>query len=177
MLEKQQGEPPPGSVQILRLPEALGATYEVGALVLRPFGVDKRDLDVDFNQPSRPALVTDILECCATAENDPGPIAICFGTCRLVAGSNVCCESLALVALSKHRSGCVVSIRHAAKPLRWMSQSKTSSKWKTTRQTRWRLTAMGRSSGYEDRTGPINFNGAGRNSKTSKRLLRRWCKR
>lgn len=41
--------------------------------MLRPFGIDERDLEVDFSQPSGPALVTDILECCATVTNGKAP--------------------------------------------------------------------------------------------------------
>lgn len=73
MLEKREDGAPAGGVQILRLPEALEATYEVGALIFRPFGVDEGDLNVDLNQGCRPALVTDILECCAKAGNGSKP--------------------------------------------------------------------------------------------------------
>jgi hypothetical protein len=55
-----------GGVQTVHFPEAVEATYAIDKLMLRPFGINKRDLEVDFNQPFRPALVTDILECCTT---------------------------------------------------------------------------------------------------------------
>jgi hypothetical protein len=73
VLEKREADTPAGGVQILRLRGALEATYEVGSVMLRPFGVDERDLYVDFKQPCRPALVTDIVECCATATNGSRP--------------------------------------------------------------------------------------------------------
>jgi len=46
------------------LPESVRAGHSVGGLALRPFGLYESDLEVDFNQPLRPFLVTDILECC-----------------------------------------------------------------------------------------------------------------
>jgi hypothetical protein len=46
------------------LPESSRAGYAIGDLALRPFGYYESDLKVDFNQPLRPFLVTDILECC-----------------------------------------------------------------------------------------------------------------
>lgn len=46
------------------LPESVTAGRSVGDLRLRPFGLYESDLNVDFNQPLRPFLVTDILECC-----------------------------------------------------------------------------------------------------------------
>jgi hypothetical protein len=44
------------------LPESSGAGHS-NDLALRPFGYYESDLKVDFNQPLRPFLVTDILEC------------------------------------------------------------------------------------------------------------------
>ena len=46
------------------LPEWSKAGYAIGDLALRPFGYYESDMKVDFNQPLRPFLVTDILECC-----------------------------------------------------------------------------------------------------------------
>ena len=46
------------------LPESVRAGHSISALALRPFGLYESDLQVDFNQPLRPFLVTDILECC-----------------------------------------------------------------------------------------------------------------
>ena len=69
MLEKRHSNTSFGGVHIVQLPTALEATFAIGKLMLRPFGIDEPDLAVDFSQPSRPALVTDILECCATAAN------------------------------------------------------------------------------------------------------------
>lgn len=44
------------------LPESSGAGH-ANDLALRPFGYYENDLKVDFNQPLRPFLITDILEC------------------------------------------------------------------------------------------------------------------
>jgi hypothetical protein len=69
VLEKRHSNTSFGGVHIVQVPTPLEATYAIGKLMLRPFGIDEPDLEVDFSQPSRPALVTDILECCATATN------------------------------------------------------------------------------------------------------------
>ena len=56
-----------GDVQTVQFPEAAEATYAIDKLMLRRFGINSRDLEVDFSQSFRPTLVTDILECCTTA--------------------------------------------------------------------------------------------------------------
>jgi hypothetical protein len=58
-----------GGVHIVQLPKALEATYAIDKLMLRPFGIDEPDLEVDFSQPSRPALVTELLACCTSGTN------------------------------------------------------------------------------------------------------------
>src|SRR5687768_18261729 len=47
----------------LPISESSRAGYAID-LALRPFGYYESDMKVDFNQPLRPFLVTDILECC-----------------------------------------------------------------------------------------------------------------
>jgi hypothetical protein len=69
VLEKRYSNTSFGGVQIVQLPKALEATYAIDKLMLRPFGIDEPDLEVDFSQSSRPALVTDLLECCVRAPN------------------------------------------------------------------------------------------------------------
>lgn len=69
MLEKRHSNTSFGGVHIVQLPKALEATYGIDKLMLRPFGIDEPDLEVDFSQSSRPALVTDLLECCVRAPN------------------------------------------------------------------------------------------------------------
>jgi hypothetical protein len=58
------------------LPESVKAGHSNSDLALRPFGLYESDLNVDFNQPLRPFLVTDILECCTRevrgGEVEPG---------------------------------------------------------------------------------------------------------
>ena len=66
MLEKQHSSPSFGGVHTVQLSPGLEATYAIDTLMLRPFGINERDLELDFSQPSRPELVTDILECCTT---------------------------------------------------------------------------------------------------------------
>ena len=62
-----------GDVQTVQFPEAAEATYAIEKLMLRPFGINRRDLEVDFSQSFRPALVTDILECCTTSASGKSP--------------------------------------------------------------------------------------------------------
>ena len=64
---------PFGDAQTVRFPKAAGATYAIEKLMLRPFGINRRDLEVDFSQSFRPAVVTDILECCTTTANGKSP--------------------------------------------------------------------------------------------------------
>lgn len=73
MLEKRHSSTSFGGVHTVQLTKALEATYAIDTLMLRPFGIDERDLEVDFSQHSRPALVTDILERCATVANGKSP--------------------------------------------------------------------------------------------------------
>jgi hypothetical protein len=61
------------TIRAVQLPKALQAANAIDGLTFRPFGIAENDLDVDFSQPSLPALVTDILECCATAGNGKCP--------------------------------------------------------------------------------------------------------
>src|SRR4029434_4971577 len=51
------------------LPEGNGGGYRNEDLALRPFGYYESDLNVDFNEPRRPFLVTEVLECCTRAVN------------------------------------------------------------------------------------------------------------
>jgi hypothetical protein len=46
-----------------RIPEN-GGGYATDDLALRPFGYYESDLNVDFHEPRRPFLVTELLECC-----------------------------------------------------------------------------------------------------------------
>ncbi|HWP52951.1 MAG TPA: hypothetical protein VN476_02400 [Pyrinomonadaceae bacterium] len=61
------------TIQTVQLPKALQAAYAIDGLTFRPFGIAENDLDVDFSQPSLPALVTDVLECCGTAGDGKCP--------------------------------------------------------------------------------------------------------
>ncbi len=69
MLEKRYSSSSFGGVHTVEVPKALEATYAIGKLMLRPFGIDESDLEVDFSRPPGPALVTDILECCTTVRD------------------------------------------------------------------------------------------------------------
>lgn len=58
---------------MIQLSPAFAAAYAAETLAFRPFGIAAADLEVDFRRPSRPALVTDILECCAMAGSGKVP--------------------------------------------------------------------------------------------------------
>lgn len=73
MLEQRQISSSSGGVHTVQVPKALEAVYAIGELVLRPFGIDERDLEIDFGQPSGAALVTDILAGCATISDGGAP--------------------------------------------------------------------------------------------------------
>lgn len=49
------------------------ATSAADGLLLWPFGLYRDDLDVDFDQCSRPRLVTQILRCCTTGTDGEAP--------------------------------------------------------------------------------------------------------
>ena len=50
-------------------PRLAGSPRDGGALRLRPFGVDERDLSVDFAATARPLLVTEVLELCTESDD------------------------------------------------------------------------------------------------------------
>ena len=80
-------------VRTVQLPKALQAAYAIDGLTFRPFGIAENDLEVDFSQPSLPALVTDILECCATAGNGKCLDSNLLGSCRRAHASSGFCGS------------------------------------------------------------------------------------
>src|SRR5215207_4134617 len=54
-------------------PRLAGGPSGGGALRLRPFGVDERDLSVDFAATARPLLVTEILALCTESDDRAAP--------------------------------------------------------------------------------------------------------
>jgi len=81
----------------------------VNGLSLRPFGLFRSDLEIDFDQYSRPHLVTQILQCCTTSEYGelPDPDFLW----DLTSGKRI--ECLAMIATSKDSSGLAVHLRCA----------------------------------------------------------------
>ncbi len=57
------------------IPPSLCAKYgeDVGGLALRPFGLREKDIDIDFQHPHRPILITQLLHCCLERQNPPPP--------------------------------------------------------------------------------------------------------
>src|SRR5918911_1630571 len=52
-----------------RLPGGISGEAGINGISLRPFGLFRSDLDIDFDQNSRPRLVTQILQCCTTGKD------------------------------------------------------------------------------------------------------------
>jgi hypothetical protein len=52
-----------------RVPNNLEEKYSTNGLLLRQFGILKDDLNIDFNQNTRPYLVTQLLQCCTRDNN------------------------------------------------------------------------------------------------------------
>jgi hypothetical protein len=50
------------------LPEAIRARRAVEDLAIRPFGICEGDLNIDFNQPNRPLLITELLYLCTVGK-------------------------------------------------------------------------------------------------------------
>ncbi len=55
------------------VPGSIGTRYSVKELSLRPFGLFKEDLEIDFNEKRRPCLITGILACCTRDRNKGTP--------------------------------------------------------------------------------------------------------
>ena len=56
-----------------RLPAGARTASTTDGLLLRPFGLFRDDLEIDFDQRSRPRLVTQVLRCCMTGRDDEVP--------------------------------------------------------------------------------------------------------
>jgi hypothetical protein len=95
-----------------RLPEgaqtALARTVPaVDGLLLRPFGLFREDLEIDFGQHSRPRLVTQILRCCTTGGDGELPGEDFFWD--LSSGKRI--ECLVAIAALGGPSGLTVRLR------------------------------------------------------------------
>ena len=84
-----------------RVPDEAQEEYSYNGLWLRPFGLFKQDLDVDFNQKIRPYLVTQILQCCTESKNEETPDQSFFW--NLEVGKRIECL-LTIAALSSDLS-------------------------------------------------------------------------
>ncbi len=60
-----------------QIPDGLMDKYHVPDLLLRPFGTVEEDLEIDFDEKTRPSLVTQILVCC-TADQKGGSLSQAF---------------------------------------------------------------------------------------------------
>ena len=88
-----------------RLPT--NAQAAIDGLLLRPFGLFREDLEIDFDQYSRPRLVTQILHCCTTSLNGEVPDQAFFWS--LSCGKRI--ECLVTIATLGEPSGLTVRLR------------------------------------------------------------------
>ncbi len=82
------------------VPDNLRAKYSINGLFLRPFGVFKRDIEIDFKQKARPYPVTEILQCCTRDKNGKTPKQNFFWD--LTAGKRI--ECLLTIVMSGYSS-------------------------------------------------------------------------
>lgn len=90
-----------------RLPAGARTAPAVDDLLLRPFGLFRDDLEIDFNQYSRPRLVTQVLRCCTTGPDGEVPDQDLFWD--LSSGKRT--ECLAAIATLGDPSGLTVRLR------------------------------------------------------------------
>jgi hypothetical protein len=84
-----------------RISDGTREEYSYTGLWLRPFGLFKQDLDVDFNQKIHPYLVTQILQCCTESKNEETPDQSFFWNLKV--GKRIECL-LTIAALSSDLS-------------------------------------------------------------------------
>jgi hypothetical protein len=90
-----------------RLPASVQTAPAIDGLLLRPFGLLRDDLEIDFNQYSRPRLVTQILRCCTTSKDGEVPDQAFFWS--LSSGKRI--ECLVAIATLGDPSGLTVRLR------------------------------------------------------------------
>src|SRR5215210_1243567 len=90
-----------------QLPASVQTASVIDGLLLRPFGLLRDDLEIDFNQYSRPRLVTQILRCCTTSKDGEVPDQAFFWS--LSSGKRI--ECLVAIATLGDPSGLTVRLR------------------------------------------------------------------
>ena len=90
-----------------RISEAIKRQFSVGDLSLRRFGVLGQDREVNFNQPLRPYLEVEILECCTCDGNNITPTRDFFWSLEL--GTRI--ECLLAIATIPDRSEFTIPLR------------------------------------------------------------------
>jgi hypothetical protein len=90
-----------------RLPAGVQTAPAISGLLLRPFGLFREDLEVDFDQYSRPRLVTQILRCCTTSRDGEVPDQDFFWS--LSSGKRI--ECLVAIATLGDPAGLTVRLR------------------------------------------------------------------
>lgn len=87
--------------------EAIKRQFSLGDLSLRRFGVLGEDLEVNFNQPLRPDLEVEILECCTCNSNNITPARDFFWSLEL--GTRI--ECLLAISTIPDRSEFTIPLR------------------------------------------------------------------
>ncbi len=90
-----------------QLPASAQTVPAIDGLLLRPFGLFRDDLEIDFDQYSRPRLVTQILQCCTTSRGGEAPDQAFFWS--LSSGKRI--ECLAAIATLGDTSGLTIRLR------------------------------------------------------------------
>jgi hypothetical protein len=90
-----------------RLPASINGASGINGLWLRPFGLFRSDLDVNFEQEARPQLVTRILQCCTTIGDGNLPDQGFFWDLS----SSKRIECLVAIASLRNSSGLTVRLR------------------------------------------------------------------
>ena len=90
-----------------RLPAGARTASTTEGLLLRPFGLFRDDLEIDFNQHSPPRLVTQVLRCCTTGRDSEAPEEDFFW--ELPSGKRM--EGLVAIATLGEPSGLSVRLR------------------------------------------------------------------
>jgi hypothetical protein len=90
-----------------KIPDGKRTKYPAKNLFIRPFGFSGNDLDIDFNQKLRPALVTQILHCCTRDTNGEAPDKTFFW--ELTIGKRI--ECLLVIATAGGASNLSIHLR------------------------------------------------------------------
>ncbi|MBW4671127.1 MAG: hypothetical protein KME60_27810 [Cyanomargarita calcarea GSE-NOS-MK-12-04C] len=97
----------PNRVPFPSIPETLKTEFSLSELSLRPFGYCAEDREVNFNQPLRPYLEVEILECCTDDRRGAKPNSQFFWNMEI--GKRI--ECLLTIATVRDRDAFMIPLR------------------------------------------------------------------